>query len=86
MKQKRFFLPENEIPTCWYNVQADMPVKPMPMLNPQTHEPVTVEELSTLFSEECSRQELNMTDRWIEIPEVVREKYTYYRSTTLVRA
>lgn len=63
-----------------------MPVKPMPMLNPQTREPVTVEELSTLFSEECSRQELNMTDRWIEIPEVVREKYTYYRSTPLVRA
>ena len=86
MKQKRFFLPENEIPACWYNVQADMPVKPMPMLNPQTREPVTVEELSTLFSEECSRQELNMTDRWIEIPEVVREKYAYYRSTPLVRA
>ena len=86
MKQKRFFLPESEIPTCWYNVQADMPVKPMPMLNPQTREPVTVEELSTLFSEECSRQELNMTDRWIEIPEVVREKYAYYRSTPLVRA
>ena len=86
MKQKRFFLPENEIPECWYNVQADMPVKPMPMLNPQTREPVTVEDLSTLFSEECSRQELNMNDRWIEIPEVVREKYTYYRSTPLVRA
>ena len=86
MKKKRFFLAESEIPTSWYNIQADMPVKPMPMLNPQTREPVTVEELSTLFSEECSKQELNMTDRWIEIPEVVREKYTYYRSTPLVRA
>ena len=86
MKQKRFFLPESEIPTQWYNIQADMPVKPMSMLNPQTKEPVTVEDLSALFSEECSRQELNMTDRWIDIPEPVREKYAFYRSTPLVRA
>jgi tryptophan synthase beta chain len=86
MRQKRFFLREQDIPTSWYNVVADMPVKPMPMLNPQTREPVTVEDLSVLFSEECSRQELNETDRWIEIPEQVREKYTYYRSTPLVRA
>jgi tryptophan synthase beta chain len=86
MRQKRFFLREQDIPTSWYNVVADMPVKPMPMLNPQTREPVTVEDLSVLFSKECSRQELNETDRWIEIPEQVREKYTYYRSTPLVRA
>lgn len=86
MKQKRFFLQEQDIPTSWYNIMADLPVKPMPMLNPQTREPVTVEDLSTLFSDECSRQELNETDRWIEIPEPVREKYTYYRSTPLVRA
>ena len=86
MRQKRFFLREQDIPTSWYNVVADMPVKPMPMLNPQTREPVTVEDLSVLFSEECSRQELNETDRWIQIPEQVREKYTYYRSTPLVRA
>ena len=86
MKKKRIFLSESEIPTSWYNIQADMPVKPLPMLNPQTREPVTVEDLSSLFCEECSRQELNMDDRWIEIPEEVREKYTYYRSTPLVRA
>lgn len=61
MKQKRFFLSESDIPTRWYNIQADMPVKPQPMLNPQTRQPVTVEDLSSLFSEECSRQELNMT-------------------------
>ena len=42
MKQKRYFLEENEIPRQWYNIQADMPVKPMPMLNPNTKEPVTV--------------------------------------------
>ena len=80
MKQKRFILTEDQIPQQWYNIQADMPVKPLPMLNPKTKEPVTVEDLSTLFCEECSRQELNYTDRWIDIPEEVREKYTYYRS------
>ena len=62
MRQKKFMLPEEMIPQKWYNIQADMPVKPMPMLNPQTKEPVTVEDLSTLFCEECSRQELNQTD------------------------
>ena len=56
------------------------------MLNPQTRQPVTVEDLSSLFSEECSRQELNMTDRWIEIPEEVRQRYANYRCTPLVRA
>ena len=86
MKQKRFFLPENEIPTQWYNIQADMPTKPMPMLNPQTGQPVTPEDLYKLFAREVSDQELNMTDAWIDIPERVREMYTYYRSTPLVRA
>ena len=86
MKQKRFFLSENDIPSRWYNITADMKNKPQPILNPATRQPVTVEDLSELFSEECSRQELNTTDRWIEIPEEVREKYTYYRSTPLVRA
>lgn len=86
MKQKRFFLQENDIPEQWYNIAADMPNKPLPMLNPQTREPVTVEDLSRIFSLEASKQELNMTDRWIDIPEPVREKYTFYRSTPLVRA
>ena len=86
MKQKRFFLQENEIPTQWYNIQADMPHKPQPMLNPATREPVTEDEMAVLFCRECVRQEMNMTDRWIEIPEKVREYYSYYRSTPLVRA
>lgn len=86
MAQKRFLLTENEIPTRWYNIAADLKNKPMPMLNPATGKPVTVEDLSELFTNECSRQELNTEDRWIEIPEEVREKYTYYRSTPLVRA
>lgn len=86
MKQKRFFLPEEEIPRQWYNVQADMPVKPQPMLDPVTRKPVTEESLSQIFCRECAKQELNVTDRWIDIPEKVREMYTYYRSTPLVRA
>lgn len=86
MQQKRYFLQESEIPEQWYNIQVDMPNKPAPMLDPQTRQPVTVESLSSIFSEECSRQELDFTDRWIDIPEEVREQYTYYRSTPLVRA
>lgn len=86
MKQKRFFLAEKDIPNQWYNIVADMPNKPLPMLNPQTRQPVTEDDLAQIFSREASRQELNQTDRWIPIPEPVREMYTYYRSTPLVRA
>lgn len=85
-KQKRFFLTEEEIPTQWYNIQADMPNKPLPPLNPKTKEPMTADDLSVVFARECSEQELNVTDRWIDIPEEVRDKYKNYRSTPLVRA
>ncbi len=60
--------------------------KPMPLINPQTKEPLKPEDLYPIFSEELSRQEFNQTDAWIEIPEKVREMYKYYRSTPLVRA
>ncbi len=83
---KRFFLEERDIPRRWYNIVADMPDKPMPALNPVTRQPVTLDELSRIFSIEASRQELNTSDRWIDIPEEVWEKYRYYRSTPLVRA
>ena len=85
-ESKRFILPESEIPTQWYNIQADMIHKPMPFLNPKTHQPVTPEDLMPIFNEACSRQELNQTDAWIDIPEQVRDMYKYYRSTPLVRA
>ncbi|MBO7496746.1 MAG: TrpB-like pyridoxal phosphate-dependent enzyme [Salinivirgaceae bacterium] len=85
-KQKRFLLNENEIPTQWYNIVADMKNKPLPMLNPQTRKPLTVDEMSGLFNRACSEQELNTTDRWIDIPEEVRNQYKNYRSTPLVRA
>ena len=86
MKQKKFILQENEIPQQWYNIQADMVNKPLPPLNPATREPLKAEDLFPIFAEECSRQELDTTHAWIDIPEEVQEKYRYYRSTPLVRA
>ena len=86
MRQKKFILQENEIPTQWYNIQADMVNKPMPPLNPETKEPLKAEDLFPIFAEECARQELDQEHRWIDIPEEVLEKYRFYRSTPLVRA
>ena len=86
MKQKKFILQESEIPTQWYNILADMPNKPMPPLHPATKQPLGWEDLAHIFPEECSKQELNMTDRFIDIPEEVLDKYKFYRSTPLVRA
>ena len=86
MKQKKFILQESEIPTQWYNIQADMINKPMPPLNPQTREPLKAEDLFPIFAKECARQELDQEHRWIDIPEEVLEKYRFYRSTPLVRA
>ena len=86
MKQKKFILPESQIPTQWYNLMADMKNKPKPMLNPATKEPIKAEDLYPIFSQEVSKQEVNTADTWIDIPEEVREKYKIYRPTPLVRA
>lgn len=86
MKQKRFILQESEIPKQWYNIQAEMPNKPQPMIHPGTKQPMKAEDLFPIFPEECCRQEVNQTDAWIDIPEEVREQYAYYRCTPLVRA
>ena len=83
---KKFLLPESEIPTQWYNIMADMPNKPRQILNPGTKQPMKAEDLFPIFAEEVSRQELNMSDQWIDIPEEVRDKYMIYRPTPLVRA
>ena len=85
-KTKKFILTESEIPTQWYNIVAEMQNKPKPMINPQTKEPIKAEDLFPLFAEELSRQEVNTTDAWIDIPEEVRDKYKIYRPTPLVRA
>jgi tryptophan synthase beta chain len=86
MKQKKYILQESEIPTQWYNIQADMKTKPMPPIHPATHEPLKVEDLAHIFPLECCKQELDTEHAWIDIPEDVLEKYKYYRATPLVRA
>ena len=86
MRQKKIILQEQEIPTHWYNIQADMPTKPLPPLNPATRKPLNADDLSHIFNKECAKQEMDMEHTWIEIPEEVREKYSYYRTTPLVRA
>ncbi|MDL2281993.1 TrpB-like pyridoxal phosphate-dependent enzyme [Parabacteroides sp. OttesenSCG-928-G06] len=86
MNRKKFLLEEKDIPTAWYNIIVDMENKPLLPLNPQTKQPLTPEDLYPLFAEELAKQELNYTDRWIEIPEEVRDLYKNYRPTPLVRA
>lgn len=86
MESKKFILQEKDIPTAWYNVVAEMPNKPRPLLDPKTKKPMQAEDLFPLFAEEVSRQELNATDKWIEIPDEVREMYKIWRPTPLVRA
>lgn len=86
MESKKFLLQEQDIPTAWYNVMADMKRKPRPMINPATKQPLKAEDLYPLFSKAASDQELNTTDAWIEIPDEVREMYRIWRPTPLVRA
>lgn len=85
-KQKKFLLSEKEMPTQWYNIQAEMPNKPMPILHPGTKQPLKPEELYPLFAKGLVDQETNTTDAWIDIPEEVIDKYRIYRPTPLVRA
>ena len=80
------YLDENEIPTKWYNMRADMKNKPAPLLNPGTLEPMTAEELAPVFCEELIAQELNNTDAYIDIPEEILDFYKMYRPSPLVRA
>lgn len=81
----RFLLSESDIPKFFYNINADSPVPPAPVLNPQTMEPVTPDFLSVLFPMELIMQEVS-TERYIEIPEEVREIYKLWRPTPLIRA
>ena len=80
------YLSENELPTAWYNLRADMKKKPAPLLNPQTLKPVTAAELEPVFCAECVKQELDDTTPFIPIPTPVRQFYKMYRPSPLVRA
>lgn len=86
MTQKvRFNLSDADLPKFWYNVLADAPVSLPPVLHPGTKEPVTPEFLSALFPMEIILQEISR-ERYIEIPQEVREAYKLYRPTPLLRA
>ena len=82
----KIYLAENEIPTQWYNVRADMKNKPAPLLNPGTGQPLTLEELSPIFCEELCRQELDNDTAYFDIPEEIQNFYKMYRPSPLVRA
>ena len=82
----KIYLKEEEIPSQWYNVRADMKNKPAPLLNPGTLQPMTQDELSHVFCEELCRQELDNDTRWFDIPQEIRDFYKMYRPSPLVRA
>ena len=82
----KIYLKENEIPSKWYNVRADMKNKPAPLLNPATLKPMTAEELAPVFCDELIAQELNDTDAYIDIPEEIQDFYKMYRPSPLIRA
>ncbi|MBR6527621.1 MAG: TrpB-like pyridoxal phosphate-dependent enzyme [Lachnospiraceae bacterium] len=82
----KIYLKESEMPKQWYNVRADMVNKPAPLLNPQTLQPMTAEELKVVFCEELVQQELNDADRYIDIPQEILDFYKMYRPAPLVRA
>lgn len=83
--ETKFLLDENELPKKWYNIQADLPSPLDPPINPATKEPVKPSDLEPIFPKELIKQEVS-TERWIPIPEEVREVYRLWRPTPLYRA
>ena len=84
-KQTKFTLDENEIPTQWYNIQADLPEPLPPPLHPGTGQPIGPADLAPLFPMELIKQEVSQ-ERWIDIPEEVRDIYRLWRPTNMFRA
>ena len=82
----KIYLSEDEMPRTWYNVRADMKVKPAPLRNPATGAPMTFDDLRPVFCDELIRQELDNDDREIPIPDEIRDFYKMYRPSPLVRA
>ena len=83
--QTKFILPESEIPESWYNIVADLPNPPAPPMHPATQQPIGPDDLAPLFPMALIGQEVS-TDRFIEIPEEVRDVYRLYRPTPMHRA
>ena len=82
----RLYLTEDQLPTHWYNLRADMKEQPDPMLNPQTFKPIKEEDLYPIFCNELAHQEMDSTTRYIEIPDEVQEFYKMYRPSPVIRA
>lgn len=82
----KIYLTEEEMPKEWYNVRADMKIKPAPLVNPGTLQPMTAEELGGVFCDELVQQELDNDTAYVEIPEEIRQFYKMYRPSPLVRA
>ena len=85
MEVKKIFLPESEMPRQWYNIMADMPTPMEPPLHPGTGQPVGPDDLAPIFPMNLIEQEVS-TERWIDIPEGILEKYVIWRPTPLYRA
>ena len=82
----KIYLTEEELPKAWYNLRADMINKPAPLLHPETHQPMTAEDLAGVFCDELIRQELDDTTAYIPIPDEIRDFYKMYRPAPLIRA
>ena len=82
----KIYLSENEIPTKWYNVRADMKNKPAPLLNPGTLKPLTHDELLPVFCDELVRQELDNDTAYVDIPAEIQDFYKMYRPSPLIHA
>ena len=82
----KIYLNEDEMPRTWYNVRADMKVKPAPLRNPATGAPMSFDDLRPVFCDELIRQELDNDDREIPIPDEICDFYKMYRPSPLVRA
>ena len=80
-----FALPQSDIPAQWYNILADFPQPMAPPLHPGTRQPVTLADMTAIFPENIVRQEMS-PERWITIPDEVRQIYALWRPTPLVRA
>ncbi len=82
----KIYLEENEMPTHYYNLRADMEKKPAPLLHPGTCKPLTFDDMKPIFCEELIKQELDEDTRFIPIPQEIRDFYKMYRPSPLVRA
>jgi tryptophan synthase beta chain len=85
METTKYLLPESQIPTHWYNIAADLPAPPSPVLHPGTKKPVTPQDMLPLFPPGLLEQEMS-AERWIKIPDEVREIYRLWRPSPLYRA